>query len=109
MKNLMKIYFAYGVAASMLVSVDAMAGAFSPPAQSQSVQQQTTKGHVTDENGDPLVGVTVKILGATGGAVTDIEGNFTLGGAEGKRLQFSYAGYKTQTLMAGQGVMNVRM
>ena len=37
-------------------------------------QQQTVKGHVVDETGEPLIGVTVQIVGKTGGAVTDLAG-----------------------------------
>lgn len=53
-----------------------------------------------DENGEPLIGVSIKIVGANVGGITDIDGNFSVSNAEGKQLQFSYAGYKTQTLAA---------
>ena len=36
------------------------------------------KGTVTDQNGMPLIGVTIKIKDTAGGTITDIDGNFTL-------------------------------
>ncbi len=62
-----------------------------------------------DENGEPLIGVSVKVVGANGGAVTDLNGDFSVNGAEGKKLQFSYTGYKTQTISAARGLMKVTM
>ena len=70
--------------------------------------QVKVTGVVVDENDEPLVGVTVKIVGANGGAITDIDGNFTVSGAAGKKLQFSYTGYKTITLQANAN-MEVKM
>ena len=42
-------------------------------------------------------------------AITDINGDFSVNKAEGKKLQFSYAGYKTQTVSAGRGDVNIKM
>ena len=64
-------------------------------------QQQTVTGTVYDESGLPLIGVSVQEKGTSNGAITDIDGKFsvklspeTTGG--GKILIFSYIGYKTQ-------------
>lgn len=65
-------------------------------------QQQTVTGTVYDESGLPLIGVSVQEKGTSNGAITDIDGKFsvklspeaTVGG--GKILIFSYIGYKTQ-------------
>lgn len=54
---------------------------FAPQAQAQSSQTQsgTVSGTVTDENGEPVIGATVKVKGNVSLAtVTDIDGNFTL-------------------------------
>ena len=64
-------------------------------------QQQTVTGTVYDESGLPLIGVSVQEKGTSNGAITDIDGKFSVklspeatGG--GKILIFSYIGYKTQ-------------
>jgi TonB-linked SusC/RagA family outer membrane protein len=72
-----------------------------------AVQQQEVKGQVVDENGEPLIGVTVRTLTGKVGTVTDIDGNFHLAVAPGTKLQLSYTGYKTQTVSAGAGVIKM--
>ncbi|MBO4607725.1 MAG: TonB-dependent receptor [Prevotella sp.] len=111
MKKTLKTYLAFSLVASMLIPGTAMAGDdVANTREPASVQQgKAVKGHVVDENGEPLVGVTVKIVGVNGGAVTDMDGNFTLTGAEGRKLQLSYTGYKTITVTASSGTMNITM
>lgn len=55
------------------------------------------KGTVTDQNGMPLIGVTIKIKDTAGGTITDIDGNFTLSITPGSQIQISYIGYKEQS------------
>ena len=40
--------------------------------------QTTVKGNVSDQNGQPLPGANIIVVGTTSGAVTDFDGNFTL-------------------------------
>lgn len=40
-------------------------------------QQVVVKGHVKDATGEPIIGATVRVAGAGGGAITDANGNFT--------------------------------
>lgn len=105
----MKTYLAYGLAACLLCP--AVAAARVAPSNEPATLQQAkaVKGTVVDENGEPLIGVTVKVVGSKGGTITDMDGNFTLNGADGKKLQFSYTGYKTLTVQAGRGAMNIKM
>ena len=59
----------------MLGTMPVTAGV-SPATQPTSLQQQkdVVKGHIVDENGEPLIGVTVRA--AHGAAtVTDVDGN----------------------------------
>lgn len=69
--------------------------AFSAAAMAQSV---VVTGNVVDENGDPLVGASVRVKGTTTGATTDANGNFTLNMKQGSSLQVSYIGYNSQTV-----------
>ena len=66
----------------------------SVPAEVQ--QAKSVKGNVVDENGEPMIGVTIKVVGSTGGTITDMDGNFSLNVPSGRKLQFTYAGYKEQ-------------
>lgn len=57
-------------------------------------QNVTATGVVTDENNDPLAGVTVKVEGnATMGTMTDLDGTFNLNCPSGSVLEFSYIGF----------------
>lgn len=63
-----------------------------------SAQQITVSGTVTEQStGDPAIGVTVLVKGTTHGAVTDIDGKYTLPNISGDAtLVFSYIGMLTQ-------------
>ncbi|MBY5959157.1 SusC/RagA family TonB-linked outer membrane protein [Membranicola marinus] len=64
----------------------------------------TATGMVTDEEGEPLIGVNVQVKGAAKGTSTDFDGKFELTGlAEDAILVFSYIGYQTQEVAAGAG------
>jgi len=77
----------------------------------QSVQQQKkVSGTVVDATGEPLIGVTVTIVGQTGGTITDFNGNFSLNVNEKASLKFSYVGYEDQIIpVAGRTSLNVTM
>ena len=53
-------------------------------------------GTVLDNEGEPLIGATVAVVGTNKAVVTDLDGNFSIDVALGKVLQFRYVGYKTQ-------------
>lgn len=58
--------------------------------------QQTIKGTVTDEAGDPLIGVAVLVKGSTIGTATDIDGSFTIDiPSDNETIEISYLGYRT--------------
>lgn len=60
-------------------------------------QENPCTGVVTDAAGEPMIGVSVMIKGTQGGAVTDIDGNFTLENVKkGSVLQISFLGYETK-------------
>lgn len=63
---------------------------------------KVVRGTVTDDNGEPMVGATVKVVGTNTGAVTDINGNFQLNAPANSQLEISCVGYKTQTVSAGR-------
>lgn len=53
-------------------------------------------GVVTDNTGETVIGATVRVKGAQGGTVTDLDGKFTISAPAGSVLVVSYLGYKTQ-------------
>ena len=67
----------------------------------QIVQQNSPiqiKGVVKDTKGDPLIGVNIKVKGSTIGAITDMDGQFTLQAEKNAVLEISYIGYTQQEL-----------
>ena len=64
------------------------------PAEIKAAQPQQVKGKVTDETGEPLIGVAVTIQGSKKGTVTDLNGGFSLSLDKGDVLVFSYIGFK---------------
>ena len=63
---------------------------------SASAQQITASGQVLDAQKEPLIGVSVQEKGTSNGAITDLDGNFTLNVKQNAILIFSYVGYKSQ-------------
>ena len=68
-----------------------------------SAQNVTVKGTVQDQNGDPIIGATVKVANAQAGTVTNFDGAFSLSCREGATLVISYIGYTTQQVKAESG------
>lgn len=66
------------------------AAAASEVIPSAAIQQQVGKlqGTVVDANGEPIIGATVKIKGAKGGTVTDLDGHFSLSASGGQLLRY---------------------
>ena len=72
-------------------------------------QNQVT-GTVSDEDDNPLSGVSVIIQGTTTGAFTDANGSFSISVPDGGSLTFSYLGYSSQTLAVGdRTTLNIQL
>ena len=66
-------------------------------ATSAIAQTIQVSGRVIDASDDaPMVGAAVQVEGATGGQITDIDGNFTIEARPGDVLVFSFLGKTTQ-------------
>ncbi len=74
-------------------------------------QQHTITGVVTDQNGQPLPGVTVIVKGTTTGTVTSSDGSFSLTIPQNaETLQFSFVGMQSQEIpIEGRGTFTVVM
>lgn len=65
-------------------------------------QNQTYKGTVIDENGDPIIGASVVAVGKSGtGVITDFNGDYTISLPAGTKVTISYIGYLSQTVKPG--------
>ena len=79
------------------------------PAMAVVQQQQTIKvsGQVVDQNGEPLIGATIRLKNAEGGVVTDLDGNFSMDVPANATLVVSYVGYKDREIaVRGRAVLN---
>ncbi len=94
---------------SLAMSSDVLAteslGQAEIPVSQASAQNSYIKGTVTDESGEPMVGVTVMVDGKSGvGTSTDIDGNFSLKVTPGTKLLFTYIGYDNLKATAAEGM-----
>ena len=71
-------------------------------------QAQTVKGVVKDQNGDAVIGATVKVLGSRGGTVTDSKGQYSIEAPSGSILSVSYIGYLTKQIrLRGENTVDI--
>ena len=60
---------------------------------------------VSADDGEPIIGATIRLVGTNLGAVTDANGKFSFTQRQGvKQITVSYVGYETQTLSIKQGM-----
>ena len=78
-----------------------------PFAMAQSPAKVT--GKVIDDLGEPMIGVSVQVKGTTSGAITDIDGNYSVNVEPGATLVFSYVGYIPQEHVVKGGTLNVTL
>ena len=71
-------------------------------------QSNSINGTIVDELGEPMIGVTIKKKGSGVGAITDLDGKFSVNVPVGTVLEISYTGYKTFTISAKQN-MGIKM
>ena len=70
----------------------------------------TVDGQVSDENGEPLAGATVRIEDSQTGTVTDGEGRYRIKVQSDGALVFSFMGYETRILtVRGSRQLNVAL
>ncbi len=74
---------------------------------SMAAQTMKVTGTVADEQGDPIIGVTVAIEGTSVGTITDMNGKYTIDVEKGKVLVFSYVGLKTKKVKVNKPIIDV--
>jgi len=67
-------------------------------------------GKVSNANGEPLIGVSVIVKGATTGTSTDADGNYAIDVPKNGTLKFSFVGYTTKEVpIIGRSEIDVVM
>ncbi len=76
----------------------------------EAPQQNKVKGKVTDNEKNPMPGVTITILGTTRGVITDNDGTYSIEAKPGDRLVFSFIGMESQVIdVSNQTKINVQL
>ena len=93
--------------AALAVACGVPAGIIGPQASGFTAVAQNNKvvGVVKDSNGEPLIGVAVRIKGTKQGTMTDINGQFSLKTDKNATLMFSYVGYKPIEVSAAKAAL----
>lgn len=81
-------------------------------ASTASMQAQGTfkvTGKVVDANNEPMIGVSVIEKGTNNGAITDLDGNYSLNTRRGATLEFSYIGFTTQVRTANTNRLDIKL
>ena len=68
------------------------------------IPPHSIEGKVTDENGNPLFGVSIKVKGEAIGTATTATGSFSLTVPDDATLEISFVGYETQEIVVGNRV-----
>ena len=82
----------------------------SAPRYDNEATVEGVSGVVSDENGDAIIGATVKVEGTSLGTVTDSNGRYSISlPRDRNQLSFSYIGYLTQTRTVKGSILNVTL
>ena len=73
--------------------IAAMATSFALNTNAQSVK---VSGNVVDSNNEPVIGAYIKVKGSSKGAVTDLDGHYTIDADKNATLVISYVGMANQ-------------
>lgn len=71
-------------------------------ATTQQSRNEKITGVVEDENGEPIIGATIKVMGTIIGTITDLDGRFSINASRKDILQISYIGYKVKEVVIGK-------
>lgn len=85
-------------------------GKLAPRYDNELGTEGSVSGVVLDEEGEPLIGCSVMVVGTSLGTVTDVNGCYSIALPRGKnQLRFAYVGYLSQTSSVNGSALNVRM
>ena len=68
-------------------------------AATSSTKERIVTGTVTDQSGETLIGLAIRVVGTTVGTTTDFDGNYSINVPAGSnQLEFTYIGYRPMTI-----------
>ena len=80
------------------------------PSTTKTIPFEVVKGTVTDNQGQPIPGVSITVKGSSAGTVTNEEGKFSLDVPAGGILVFSYVGFTSQEVAVnGQTSISIKL
>ena len=72
-------------------------------------QQLTVSGIVKNNQGEPLIGVSIAVQGKTTGTITDFDGKYSISVDRNATLVFTYVGHISQSIAVSQNILNVTL
>ena len=73
-------------------------------------QQKQLTGVVKTQDGDPIPGASIVLVGTNQGTETNLEGNYTLNVKKGDKIKVDYLGFKSVTVtVSDSNVLNVTL
>ncbi len=106
----MKSHYQLGLLAILatIAGGGSVSAASSVDATAITQQDGQCTGVVKDGNGEPVIGASVFVKGTHNGAVTDLDGRFSLTGVKrGSALHISYVGYNDRDVVWDGSALNV--
>lgn len=77
---------------------------------SEKSNKSIVTGNVTDENGEPMIGVSILVRGTRTGAITDVNGHYSINTPANGVLIFKYVGYQDKSVAVNsRNNVNVQM
>jgi TonB-linked outer membrane protein, SusC/RagA family len=68
----------------------------------ETQQSKVVQGTITDEAGEPLIGVNITVKGTSNGTISNLDGNYTITvSGSNPVLVYTYIGYKPQEVAVG--------
>jgi len=103
----MKMFFKKHAQTTRLLSATVLSILLSFQCSNIAAQSSAAvSGTVVDQQGTPLIGVSVFVDGTTRGTITDLDGNFKIDtGASKAKITISYLGYLSQKLDVASGMV----
>lgn len=81
-----------------------------PKPQDNRPRSRTITGRVLDERQEPLIGASITVEGTDVGAITDIDGRFSIEASTGNVLRFTYLGYQPASVkVTEKAVYNIQL
>lgn len=78
-------------------------------AASVNAQSRKVTGVIVDENGEPIIGASIKVQNGKSGTITDLDGKFSINVPEGKKIIVSYIGYIKQTVNPKENIIKITL